>query len=263
MSGMEHLEINGAQVFVDDRGPADGVPLLYIHGGPGQGCWDFMASVADRLVDEGIRVIGVDQRGVLRSDPLPEGAPVNVPLLIDDFESVRTQLNISSWFVLGHSAGGGYALDYATAHPDSIRGAIFDCPCWDCDATDRYRLPVAADLLAEAGKHEAAATCRSGHVPRPDTRADSAPVPQLALPWRRRPRHTAVGDREVSKGHARATKHDRPSRALRVRRATRRIRPGRGVLHHAGLMAAVSRWRSARNRPFGAIAPPGSTNTRW
>ncbi|WP_446664988.1 alpha/beta fold hydrolase [Flexivirga sp. B27] len=113
------------------------------------------------LVDQGIRVIGIDQRGVLRSDPLPEGAPIDVPSLIDDFEAVRTHLGIPEWFVLGHSAGGGYALDYAVAHPDSIRGAIFDCPAWDCDATDRYRLPVAADLLDEAGKHDAAGVCRN------------------------------------------------------------------------------------------------------
>lgn len=158
---MSVVKVNGIRLFVDDRGPAGGIPLLYAHGGPGQGCWDFMTSVGDRLAEDGIRVIGVDQRGVLRSDPLPERAPIDVPLLIEDFEAVRTHLGLSAWFVLGHSAGGGYALDYAIAHPEVIRGAIFDCPSWDCDATDRHRLPVAADLLDAAGKHDAAAVCRT------------------------------------------------------------------------------------------------------
>lgn len=158
---MKHMEVPGTRLFVDDRGPTDAIPLLYAHGGPGQGCWDFMASVADRLVDQGVRVIGVDQRGVLRSDPLREAAPIDVPLLIEDFEAVRKHLGIANWFVLGHSAGGGYALDYAIAHPDSVRGAVFDCPSWDCDATDRYRLPVAADLLEATGKQDAAALCRA------------------------------------------------------------------------------------------------------
>lgn len=61
---------------------------------------------------------------------------------------------------MGHSAGGGYLLDYALEHPESIQVAVFDCPSWDCDATDRYRLPVAASLLEAADKSEAARICR-------------------------------------------------------------------------------------------------------
>lgn len=158
---MGMLEVNDAQLFVDDRGPSDGIPLLYVHGGPGQGCWDFMASVGDRLAEHGIRVIGVDQRGALRSVSLPDGAPLSVPILLADFEAIRLHFGLASWFVLGHSAGGGYALDYAIAHPDAIRGVVFDCPSWDADATDRYRLPVAADRLDAAGRHAAATVCRS------------------------------------------------------------------------------------------------------
>ncbi len=155
------LRINGTHLFVDERGPADGPPLLYLHGGPGQSCWDFMASVGDRIADRGIRLIGVDQRGVLRSDALAEGTEITVRDLIADFEALRVELDIPTWSILGHSAGGGYALDYALQHPDHIRSAVFDCPSWDCDATDRERLPVAADLLAAAGHEEAAATCRA------------------------------------------------------------------------------------------------------
>lgn len=61
------MPVNGTRLFVDDRGPHDGVPLLYVHGGPGQSCWDFMSSVGDGLADHGIRVIGVDQRGISHS----------------------------------------------------------------------------------------------------------------------------------------------------------------------------------------------------
>lgn len=119
-----------------------------------------MAAVGDRLANHGIDLIGVDQRGVLRSDALAEGAAPTVAQLVDDFEHLRQALGVERWAILGHSAGGGYALDYALAHPDALNSAIFDCPSWDCDATDRTRLPVAADLLDAAGKHDAATTCR-------------------------------------------------------------------------------------------------------
>jgi proline iminopeptidase len=152
------LEVNGTRLFVDDRGEASAPALLYIHGGPGLGCYDFMHCQGDAL-SRTLRVVGVDQRGVLRSDPLPPGAPVTVDALIDDFEQLRIQLGLSRWAILGHSAGGGYAIDYATLHPDSVTAAVFDCPCWDCDLTDRYRLPVAARRLLALGRVEEARAC--------------------------------------------------------------------------------------------------------
>lgn len=165
---------NGTRIFVDDRGAVGARPLLFIHGGPGNPCWDFMVCVGDLLARD-LRVIGVDQRGVLRSDALPDGETPTIPDLIADFEALRNQLGIERWTILGHSAGGTYALDYALAHPESIAGAIFDCPCWDAEVTDRYRLPRAADLADALGKREAAAAMRAlAAKPTPITGADES-----------------------------------------------------------------------------------------
>jgi proline iminopeptidase len=153
------VRLDGVDLFVDDRGDEAAPPLLYVHGGPGQGSWDFMAAQGDRLAER-IRVIGVDQRGVLRSGDLPPEPPLTVDVLLDDFEALRSSLAIDSWCVLGHSAGGHYALRYATAHPRSVTGVVFDCPCWDCDLTDRYRLPIVAERLEERGDEDAARECR-------------------------------------------------------------------------------------------------------
>jgi len=153
------VQVNGTGLFVDERGAESAPPLLYIHGGPGQSCWDFMAAQGDRLAER-LRVIGVDQRGVLRSENLPESPVLDVDVLIEDFEALRTELNIRSWTILGHSAGAGYALGYATREPRAVDAVLFDCPCWDGDLTDRYRLPLVADMLDAVGKTEAAATCR-------------------------------------------------------------------------------------------------------
>ncbi len=153
------IEVGGTRLFVDDRGDADAPPLLFIHGGPGQGCYDFMRSAGDTLAGQ-VRVVGVDQRGTLRSDPLPAAPPLTVELLIADFEELRTVLGISSWAVLGHSAGGHYALRYAASHPESVSAAIFDCPCWDADLTERHRLPEIARRLAELGQLADAERCR-------------------------------------------------------------------------------------------------------
>ncbi|OJU39995.1 MAG: hypothetical protein BGN97_14410 [Microbacterium sp. 69-10] len=155
------LEIDSTRLFVDQRGPEDGHPLLFIHGGPGNPCWDFMESVGDLFADQGIRIIGVDQRGVLRSDDLPEAAPLTVALLVQDFEGIRRRLGIDRWTLIGHSSGGGYALEYALTRPERISGLILDCPALDADATDRHRLPRAAAMLDEDGNADAAEACRT------------------------------------------------------------------------------------------------------
>ncbi|MGH3507094.1 MAG: alpha/beta fold hydrolase [Nocardioidaceae bacterium] len=161
MSGVARLvEVNGTRLFVDVRGSEDAPTLLYIHGGPGMGSYDFMSAVGDRLVERGLRVVGLDQRGVLRSDPLPGEPPLSVEVLVSDFEAVRSALRIERWSILAHSAGAVYGLEYAVSHPDAVTVAVFDCPSWDADLTDRYRLPIAAQRLEDRGEQEAAARCR-------------------------------------------------------------------------------------------------------
>jgi proline iminopeptidase len=159
MSSARLISVNGTRLFVDDRGDPGAPPVLFIHGGPGQGCYDFMHAQGD-LLARGLRVIGVDQRGAQRSDTLPASPPLTIDVLIADFEALRMRMRIGSWVVLGHSAGGNYALRYAVSHPGAVRAVIFDCPCWDADMTDRYRLPVVARRLEELGQLPDAERCR-------------------------------------------------------------------------------------------------------
>lgn len=175
------VSVNGAGLFVDDRGDAAAPPLLFIHGGPGQSCYDFMAIQGDRLARR-LRIIGVDQRGTLRSGPLPAEPPLTADLLIADFEALREQLEIESWAVLGHSDGGGYALQYVTSRPETVRAVIFDCPCWDADLTDRNRLPQVARRLEALGQRADADRCRAlAAKPGRLTAADKAYLAAQAL----------------------------------------------------------------------------------
>lgn len=153
------VEIGGTRLFVDDRGEPGAPALLFIHGGPGQGSYDFMRSQGDRLARQ-LRVIGVDQRGVLRSDPLPEQPPLTRELLVADFEELRASLGIGAWAILGHSAGGGYALEYTASRPAAVRSVIFDCPGWDADLSERHRLPRIARRLQDLGQLGDAERCR-------------------------------------------------------------------------------------------------------
>jgi proline iminopeptidase len=137
---------------VEVVGPADGPVLLYIHGGPGQGAYDFLTFQRERLSGE-LRLVAPDQRGVLYSDPLPANATLTEHDLVADFEALREELGIETWTVLGHSFGGRLALRYAVAHPDVVTAAIFENPVWDIATSTqkllRTMLPLASGETAD------------------------------------------------------------------------------------------------------------------
>lgn len=154
-----HVAVNGTRLFLDVRGTTTDPPLLYLHGGPGMSCHHFMTWQGDRLARR-LFVIGMDQRGVLRSDPLRPGETFTEDTLVDDCEAVRAELGIPRWTVLGHSFGGRVALRYAARYPERVAAVVFECPGWDFGETERLRLPAAAAIFDELGDHESARQCR-------------------------------------------------------------------------------------------------------
>lgn len=153
-------------LFTDVRGDAASPALLFLHGGPGQGCHEFMEFQGGRLA-AGVRLAGLDQRGVDRSVPLPEDASLTIADLIADCEELREALGIERWAVLGHSFGGTLALRYAAAYPTAVTAVIFENPALDVAIACRTGLRRAARLLASQGHPEAAGAALAaaeGHI---------------------------------------------------------------------------------------------------
>ncbi len=155
-----YVKVGSARLFLDLRGDPADAPVLYLHGGPGMSCYQFMAWQGEPL-SRSCYLIGLDQRGVLRSDPLGDGERVTEQTLVDDCEAVREALGIPQWTVLGHSFGGRVALRYARRYPDRVAAVIFENPCWDFDDTERQRLPAAAAIFDELGDRDRADRCRA------------------------------------------------------------------------------------------------------
>src|SRR5689334_4716804 len=68
------VTVRGKRLYVEVSGPDSAPPLVFIHGGPGTGSWDFGRYQKARLSSR-IRLIQFDQRGALRSDPIGEDEP--------------------------------------------------------------------------------------------------------------------------------------------------------------------------------------------
>jgi proline iminopeptidase len=109
------------ELYWEECGNAEGIPILFVHGGPGAGC-----SAHDRRFfdPERFRVILLDQRGAGRSTPRGELSGNDPDSLVADFERLREELGLEAWHVFGGSWGSTLALHYAEEHPERVLSLV-------------------------------------------------------------------------------------------------------------------------------------------
>ena len=112
---------DGHNLYVEDCGAADGIPVIYLHGGPGAG----ISPLHRRFFDpELFRVILFDQRGSGQSRPFAETKANSIWHLIDDMEAIRQHFGIEQWLVFGGSWGSTLGLAYGINHPHRCLGFV-------------------------------------------------------------------------------------------------------------------------------------------
>lgn len=108
-------------IYWEECGNPDGIPVLFLHGGPGAG----LSPQHRRFFDpQRYRVILFDQRGAGKSTPLGEWRNNTTQLLIADIEKLRAQFGIDQWLVFGGSWGSTLGLAYGQAHPEACLGFV-------------------------------------------------------------------------------------------------------------------------------------------
>ncbi len=101
-------------MYFEESGNPKGIPVVYLHGGPGAGMEAGMRCVHD---PQAFRLVMYDQRGCGKSTPEGELRDNTTWRLIADIERLREHLEIDRWIVSGGSWGTTLALAYAQAHP--------------------------------------------------------------------------------------------------------------------------------------------------
>jgi proline iminopeptidase len=102
-------------------GNAAGVPLVFLHGGPGGGCLPHHRRFSDPAF---WNIVLYDQRGAGRSTPLAELRDNTTQALVADLEHLREHLGFEQWLVFGGSWGSTLALAYAQAYPQRVSGLV-------------------------------------------------------------------------------------------------------------------------------------------
>jgi len=109
------------ELYVEESGNPEGMPVLVVHGGPGGGCEDYHRQFFDA---ERYRIILMDQRGAGRSRPLAALEGNTTQALVADMEIVRNFLGIDQWVLFGGSWGSTLSLVYAQTHPERVSGLV-------------------------------------------------------------------------------------------------------------------------------------------
>lgn len=108
-------------LYFEQVGNPNGVPVVFLHGGPGGGIQPDHRRYFD---PQYYRVILFDQRGCGQSTPFAELEQNTTWDLVNDIELLRRHLGITNWLVFGGSWGSTLALAYAITHPQAVLGLI-------------------------------------------------------------------------------------------------------------------------------------------
>ena len=109
------------ELYWEECGHPDGIPVVALHGGPGGGSSPEMRRFFD---PRRYRIILFDQRGCGRSTPHSELRENTTWDLVADIEKLRTHLGVKKWLVFGGSWGSTLALAYAAMHRRQVMGLI-------------------------------------------------------------------------------------------------------------------------------------------
>lgn len=119
-------------LYVEESGNPQGLPMLFVHGGPGAGCETYHRRFFD---PQRYRIVLFDQRGAGRSTPHASLEHNTTQALVADMEAIRQYLGIDRWLLFGGSWGSTLSLVYAQTHAERVLGlvlrGIFLCRPWE------------------------------------------------------------------------------------------------------------------------------------
>ena len=116
----QKASLDGVEIYYQDSGNRDGIPLVFIHGWSGNSSlWHYQTSAFAK----DFRVIVLDLPGFGRS-----GKPHNVDYTMDYFaravKSVIDQAGVKNPVLIGHSMGYAVVRQYLTDFPDTVRAIV-------------------------------------------------------------------------------------------------------------------------------------------
>ncbi|WP_166425382.1 prolyl aminopeptidase [Paraglaciecola sp. 20A4] len=112
---------NGHSLYIEQCGNPKGIPVLFLHGGPGAGLFSHYRRFFD---PQKYWIIGFDQRGSGQSTPFGSIESNTTQDLLRDINQIREYLGVQQWVLFGGSWGATLALLAAIDHPETVKGLV-------------------------------------------------------------------------------------------------------------------------------------------
>lgn len=139
---------DGLVLHVVTAGPADGAPVILLHGFPD--AWVGWSKQIVALARAGYRVIVPDQRGFAGSDKPSDRRAYRMVELVADIVALQDALcDGAPTHVVGHDWGGAVAWGIAATRPDRVRTlTVLNCP--RPETMKRFALTHPRQMVASA-----------------------------------------------------------------------------------------------------------------
>ncbi|HIL38887.1 MAG TPA: prolyl aminopeptidase [Methylococcales bacterium] len=117
-----HLAVTeGHSIYVEQSGSVNGIPVVFLHGGP---CSGTRPSHRQFFNPDFFHIILFDQRGCGQSKPFGRIDGNTTADLIADMEAIRQHLSIDTWVLFGGSWGAALALLYAQQYQQRVEALV-------------------------------------------------------------------------------------------------------------------------------------------
>jgi len=112
---------DGHELYYELYGNPKGIPVIFLHGGPGSGFSDSDKAFFDK---RRYHVLFFDQRGSSKSKPFGSIVNNTTQYLVKDINRLLDFVKFGKVYVFGGSWGSTLALVYAIHHPERVSGLI-------------------------------------------------------------------------------------------------------------------------------------------
>ena len=141
----QHGEVGMVKLHWLEAGPADGLPVLLLHGARfHSGTWKQLGTL-EKLAKEGFRAVALDLPGYGASPPHPAAKL--------DLAAFIAAQKLGKPVVLSPSMSGKFSLPLVTDHPDQVAGFIAVAPV-DLDAYESKLRTLALPTLIVWGEKD-------------------------------------------------------------------------------------------------------------
>ena len=114
---------DGHELYYERFGNKNGIPIIYLHGGPGAGC-SFSEYCLFNL--DYCNVLLFDQRGAGKSVPYAETKNNSIDKLVEDIETFLQHIGVDQWTICGGSWGSALGMFYATKYPQYVEQMLLN-----------------------------------------------------------------------------------------------------------------------------------------